>query len=238
MSPGVKRKTKTRLPDGTTLAPMEVEMLRRVKETAPEPFFHGETVGESWATRRRALISLRNEGLLRSSSTKEHPPRLLWSMTKKGTAAAEHLWPAPGPETWLVVGAYAPGFEGRGNALALLWSKEWTERLQRRRELVASAVAVDPDVMHMDFAFSVSVLSVLDETYGGCFEGDAMEIPLTPVVDLGTTAPEERYQVRAADGRMTVFADGTVQFSAELHREVPVRLRCDRLHAFPALEGG
>jgi xanthine/CO dehydrogenase XdhC/CoxF family maturation factor len=73
---------------------------------------------------------------------------------------------------------------------------------------------------------------------GGCFEGDAMEIELKPVVELGATPPEERYLVRATDGRMTVFTDGTVQFSAELHREVSVRLRCDRLHTFPALEAG
>ena len=90
----------------------------------------------------------------------------------------------------------------------------------------------------MDFAFRLCVLSVYDEDYGGCFEGDAMEIPLKPVVELGTTSPEERYQVRATDGRMTVFADGTVQFSAELHREVPVRLRCDRIRCFPASEEG
>lgn len=231
-------KQKTKLPDGTTLAPLEVEMLRRVKAAAPDGFFHGETKGESWAMRRRALLSLRLKSLVKSTFTKDHPPKALWSLTKKGAEAAEALWPAPGPETWLVVSAYAPGFEGRGNALALLWSMQWTERLQRRRELVASAVAVDPDVLHMDFAFSLCVLSVYDEDYGGCFEGDAMEIELKPVVELRTTPPEERYLVRATDGRMTVFADGTVQFSAELHREVPVRLRCDRLHTFPALEAG
>lgn len=89
----VRRKTK--LPDGTTLAPLEVEMLRRVKESAPEAYFHGETQGESWSMRRRALISLRNKVLLKSMTTHEHPPRMLWSLSSKGAVAAQHLWPAP-----------------------------------------------------------------------------------------------------------------------------------------------
>lgn len=68
------------------------EMLRRVFVCGNAGYFHGEVARKRWGWRKRCLDLLAAAGLLRTSPTREHPPRLLWHLTPKGAQLTQTLW--------------------------------------------------------------------------------------------------------------------------------------------------
>lgn len=75
-----------------SLSKVAKDMLRRVFIAGNAGYFHGEAAGERWGARKRCLDLLKAAGLLRTSTTKEHPPRLLWHLTAQGAQLARALW--------------------------------------------------------------------------------------------------------------------------------------------------
>ena len=68
------------------------EMMRRVFVAGNAGYFHDEVAGESWGVRKRCLDGLKAQGLLRTSTTKGQPPRILWHLTPQGAALTRKLW--------------------------------------------------------------------------------------------------------------------------------------------------
>lgn len=74
------------------LSKVTKEMLRRVFVSGNAGYFHGAVAGERWGQRKHCLDALKLQGLLRSSTTREQPPRLLWHLTPQGAQLTQTIW--------------------------------------------------------------------------------------------------------------------------------------------------